>query len=115
MTEQLHNSEVTFESEFQILEFYQHLVNNLVEMITSLPKNSPLRRLILSELMKNDIDKELLFQKVFEKCGLNPRYHERLATCELKHLKVQYTPKTKKTYEWSEESKRTFLEILDHM
>ena len=60
MTEKLHNSEVTFESQFQILEFYQQLVNNLIEMITSLPKNSPLRRPILSELSKNEIDKEVL-------------------------------------------------------
>lgn len=60
LTEKLHNSEVTFESQFQILEFYQQLVNNLIEMITSLPKNSPLRRPILSELSKNEIDKEVL-------------------------------------------------------
>jgi len=101
------------ESQKQKLKNLEKLKENLTNLIIILPKNSPIRRELLQELYKNEIEKKWFVEQVIMSSGLGKRYIESLKNSnEKKHIFLKYSLDTKRKV-WSDDAQAAFKDILD--
>ena len=73
LKEKIKQKELKEIADIEILGFKAKLMNNIIDMINSLPKNSPLRRPILCEVLK-DVDDLQKSKFLVEDLKLNKKY-----------------------------------------
>ena len=106
---------MNLEKKLKELSFYEKIMDNLTSIIHLMPKNSPLRKELLSELAKNMNDRELFVSKIIVPSGLKGRYWERIKKkLEIENLFLKYKRNVKRD-RWSEETKTSFVDILDEI
>ncbi len=98
------------------LEFYDQLSRNVVDIISKLPHNSPLRRSLVANLVQNVYDKRRFRLEILERAGLNPKYLYSVKIDDLESMfDIQYSVDPQEKKYWTQEEFQAFDEILDEI
>ena len=103
------------EKNMKELSFLQKIIDNLNTMIDLFPHNCPIRKELLAQLIKNEVDQKEFTRKILIPSGLKPSYWKKLKKLTgTSHLFMKNAMNVKRK-RWSDETLSSFVDILDEI